>query len=503
MRIWEEQDLNAFFRKIKNGMLPDASPSDKEYLEKAKKIRELDCCGPFRDSLGMFPFERKFEPIPPEICVLENLEELDLSYCHIKELPPEIARLKKLKSLKLRSNEFRTLPKEIVNLENLVILDLGRNSNIVLPEEFEKLQSLKYLNLEEIGLEEFPLAVCHLRNLKELNISSNKIKHIPAEIVNLQNLKTLNVSHCELTSIHRNVGRLKKLSELSYDRNYLLFVQKELMDKEKRLWLDENPRSQRKYKKPNSWKSNYDAQDHIPIPRPDKDGIITLNHPTSAQTLLNLLTSYPRFSEQILLHTKRTNGTEFFDGVHLPKLQHFKCCSNLFGRTKKMYSLKFTSEEQAIRFQIELVLNESYKKQMVPVQILDMEGLYLQELSPAIVHLPNLERIFLQDNQLYKLPDEIGSLEKLTILNLANNALETLPQSLENLVELRSIILDGNPLDGPRPLPHFENLPEMEIISTGCKETDIRFLEQCHGVAPQTRLYTLLGSKFLEEVQAQ
>ncbi|MBT4594837.1 hypothetical protein HOD08_03085, partial [bacterium] len=88
-----------------------------------------------------------------------------------------------------------------------------------------------------------------------------------------------------------------------------------------------------------------------------------------------------------------------------------------------------------------------------------------------------------------------------TILNLANNLLETLPQSLENLVELRSIILDGNPLDRPAPLPHLENLPKMEII-TGDGDALTRLWNQCEE-EKLPRLRKLLETNIVKTGEAQ
>ena len=65
--------------------------------------------------------------IPPEIGLLINLKELDLSGGEmIGEIPPQIGNLKNLKSLDLRWNDFSgSIPFEIGQLSNLEFLGLG------------------------------------------------------------------------------------------------------------------------------------------------------------------------------------------------------------------------------------------------------------------------------------------------------------------------------------------------------------------------------------------
>ena len=439
--------------------------------------------------------------IPPEIANLQNLEVLDLARCKFTAIPPEIWKLKKLKSLELNGNWLTSIPAPTENHPSLEKLDLSGNHLTTLPNEIDYLINLQELGIYFNNLTSLPHTIGNLINLRELSVGHNKLTKLPATIGNLTNLRELYVRNNKLTSIHSGIGHLKTPCKIFAEDNHLLTLPRKLKENKS---LEVYAKHQMKYTSPEShYSGDYKIPDNLPVPSPDENGILFLDHPANAQLLLTTLTHKQKLRYYGQQKMTGIRCIEFFDGVTLPELQHSTYPDN-FCKAKNMYSIKCTSECQAILFQIVLALSKNYRAQMEPAQILDMSGIHLQELSPAIAHLPNLERIFLQDNQLYELPKEIGSLNKLTILNLANNALETLPQSLENLVELRSIILDGNPLDSPGDtLPHFENLPKMEIISTGGRETDIRFLEQCQGVAPQTRLYTLLGSKFLEDVQAQ
>ncbi|MGK7928836.1 MAG: COR domain-containing protein, partial [Spirulina sp.] len=62
-------------------------------------------------------------------------------------------------------------------------------------------------------------------------------------------------------------------------------------------------------------------------------------------------------------------------------------------------------------------------------------------------NLTQLQRLYLDNNQLGTLPEFLGNLTQLQTLYLDNNQLGTLPEFLGNLTQLRSLYLDNNPLN--------------------------------------------------------
>jgi hypothetical protein len=62
-----------------------------------------------------------FNTLPPQVCTLTRLHELDLTYClELTELPPQIQNLKALKKLNLSNcRSLITLPPEIGDLTTL------------------------------------------------------------------------------------------------------------------------------------------------------------------------------------------------------------------------------------------------------------------------------------------------------------------------------------------------------------------------------------------------
>ena len=109
-----------------------------------------------------------------------------------------------------------------------------------------------------------------------------------------------------------------------------------------------------------------------------------------------------------------------------------------------------------------------------------MEKNLLTSLPESIGKLKKLQIIELRDNELETLPESIGSLNKLANLFLNNNNLKVLPKSLANLTNLTRLELSGNNID-------IENKINIEVFNAleknGCfiiieKGTTWRFLRK-------------------------
>lgn len=130
--------------------------------------------------------------LPPEIALLENLEELFLDGNHLTALPKEIGSLKKLKKLSLRHNKLNTLPPEIGQLHNLEEIYLEHNELKHLPPEIGELENLRFLYIGKNYLSKLPSQIGNLSRLVELDINnSGGLLEIPHEISQLKYLETL------------------------------------------------------------------------------------------------------------------------------------------------------------------------------------------------------------------------------------------------------------------------------------------------------------------------
>ncbi len=85
--------------------------------------------------------------------------------------------------------------------------------------------------------------------------------------------------------------------------------------------------------------------------------------------------------------------------------------------------------------------------QLKQLQRLYLDGNQLTALPESIVQLKQLQMLDLDGNQLTAVPESIGQLEKLESLILTGNQLTAVPESIGQLEKLEVLHLDGNPLN--------------------------------------------------------
>jgi Leucine-rich repeat (LRR) protein len=168
---------------------------------------------------GFFSQGNNFKNLPEEIGKLQNLEYLDLSYCHLAEFSSEICTLKNLTTLNLGGNQLDSLPPEIKNLKNLNTLILYVNQLNSLPPEIGELSNLKYLELNDNELKNLPKEIIKLRKLINLGVTENHLSNLPSQIGSLQNLTILSISENELENLPDEIGNLKNLKTLELGYN--------------------------------------------------------------------------------------------------------------------------------------------------------------------------------------------------------------------------------------------------------------------------------------------
>ncbi|XP_049379041.1 uncharacterized protein LOC125843862 [Solanum stenotomum] len=129
----------------------------------------------------------KLESLPEEIGDLENLEELDASSTLISRPPSSIVRLNKLKSLSFgqhRSEDgvyfvFPLVNEGLLSLEELDLSYCNLKDG-GLPEDIGSLSSLKELNLEGNNFEHLPQSIAQLGALRSLTLSyCKRLTHLP------------------------------------------------------------------------------------------------------------------------------------------------------------------------------------------------------------------------------------------------------------------------------------------------------------------------------------
>jgi len=124
-------------------------------------------------------------------------------------------------------------------------------------------------------------------------------------------------------------------------------------------------------------------------------------------------------------------------------------------------------------------------RSFVQVKVLDVRKNALEELSPAISVMVNLEDLLADQNRLRDIPVEVCKLPNLRSLSLSQNVLKGLPRAIGELTKLRSLSLGDN---------HINDLPP-EIGA--CKDLQTLYIHHNHFI----RLPTSLGQlKHLSEL---
>ncbi|XP_027185080.1 probable LRR receptor-like serine/threonine-protein kinase At3g47570 [Coffea eugenioides] len=167
--------------------------------------------------------------MPHEIARLRRLKVLNLAINNLKgELPWWIGSFHQLRHLNLRNNSFTGLiPSSIANMSKLEEISLSYSllqGNI--PTGIFNISSLQVINLRNNGLSGvLPSDMCyHLPGLSFLSLSFNKLNgQLPSSnLAQCSELRVLSLSSNEFGgSIPKEIGALKKLEELYLGHNYL------------------------------------------------------------------------------------------------------------------------------------------------------------------------------------------------------------------------------------------------------------------------------------------
>src|ERR1019366_6151159 len=76
---------------------------------------------------------------------------------------------------------------------------------------------------------------------------------------------------------------------------------------------------------------------------------------------------------------------------------------------------------------------------------INLSGLGLSAIPHSLAQLPELQTIFLSNNQITAVPDSLGRLAHLDSLDLSANQITAIPDSLAALKNLTHLFLHGNP----------------------------------------------------------
>lgn len=438
-----------------------------------------------------------FGTIPPEIGLLDNLENLIIFGDNITgTLPLEMSQLSSVKYVNLSYNNFSgpfpreillgliklesfdiynniftgELPTEFIKLKKLQTLHLGGNYfHGEIPEVYSHIESLKWLGLEGNSLTgKIPKSLALLPNLEELRLGyfNSYEGGIPPEFGSISTLKLLDLGSCNLDGeIPPSLGNLKKLHTLFLQVNRLKGrIPSELSGLESLMSFDlsinqlvgEIPESFVKLQNLtliNLFRNNL----HGPIPPfiGDLPNLETLQIWGNNFTL-ELPENLGRNGRLLFLDV----SINHFTGRIPPDL-----CKG--GKLKTLILMEnyffgpIPEQLGECKSLIRIRVRKNYLNGTIPagffkfpaLDMLELDSNYFTGQLPTEISANNLTKLVLSNNWITgTIPPSIGNLRNLVTLSLDMNKLSSeIPQEIASLKKLLTINLSGNNLTGKIP----------------------------------------------------
>lgn len=110
-----------------------------------------------------------------------------------------------------------------------------------------------------------------------------------------------------------------------------------------------------------------------------------------------------------------------------------------------------------------LIISDDIQK-LLFLESLGIDGPISVKISPAFWSRRSLQELQIKNANLQSLPDEIGNLDNLVVLDLSDNALKTLPSSIGRLQKLQNLFLEGNSFSAEEQKKIRALLPHATIV---------------------------------------
>lgn len=403
---------------------------EKHQLERFKELWQLKCL--------RWIGTRERRRLPKGIFDLPNLQLLELRQTNFRSIPDEIQQLQNLRYLKYQGNrngrQILEITEQIGSLNSLQMLEISDVLLLEIPEtigNLERLEKLGIYNTER--LLSIPDSICDLPKLKVLEVVNNSINKLPDRLGSLP-LQALDLSNNPLTRLPDSFPELVHLEKLSLEgcRNLE--------------WLPDG------FNKLHQLKSLKIKNEQ-------------LNYPYLIEQLVQL----PNLEVLELLRFKE-------EPFHLPEL---------FGQLPQLKWLRLKVDQMDTTQTLEVIC------QISTLQYLDLSPFDLNCLPESLVMLPELQSVRLDIRQLKGkeldlvfeklstlpglihldlsrsvdfLPDSIGCLKGLQILDLSFSDITNLPGALSGM-ELTRIDLRGCSIDKDDLKQIKAGHPTIQIIS--------------------------------------
>jgi len=349
-----------------------------------------------------------------------------------------------LETLKINDNQLRDLPNSMSLLTCLRILEVKNNYLRKLPEGLGELCSLNSLRLSSNELQELPLSMSKLQKMVELVLTANQLTKLDPWVGDLKSLRQLFLGNNRLTALPYKLGYCTELTELQMYNNPLedppydtvLAGSKQLLYVLRAKYLQA-------------------TQGDTPGVLPHKFGI--------RDEKMELLPLFQRRMQQLIHKAKSTNELDLIQNglkkipESVAKLTDLKRL-NITAQHLEGPECLPTFEQGMTQLHTLWIKRCELSEVDESIGVLrsltdvDFSENNIQDISFKVFrHLKKLETINLCRNQLYNLPEEIGTIPMLKELNVDMNRIETLPESFTKLKGLTVFSCSMNKL---REVPH-------------------------------------------------
>ena len=366
------------------------------YLRKLKKLHLRD---------------NHIQEVPTDFGILNsNLEFLDLGYNFLTQISVSLCRgLGGLKYLSVDSNRIRELPDKIRELSDLELLNLSKNRLLSLNYEVcNDLKNLKVLLLNNNNLEELPIFVPNRRPVSGMkrtpsSLSNASFVRKPKFTFNLPSLKKIDLSSNKFSSdfsFYSTFGLCSSLEEISLASNriYLLDTDNDDESTLENLLNDESVIDEEKIKSLLNVKHKLLNLNSVNLSNNQiafgKSGFIKL--------LVDLFKLAPNLKR---IFYEQGNGCKLGNDMDLKKVVDDEF---LFSLDEEYHEINETNKNSRLikKFLFDLE-KENYNVLINKLEVIDLSNNNLKKLPGFIYKLKNIKELYLNGNQLKKIPVEM------------------------------------------------------------------------------------------------
>ncbi|XP_019085914.1 PREDICTED: receptor like protein 30-like [Camelina sativa] len=473
--------LNLFGVFLNNTLKPNSGLFKLQYLQHLI-LYSCKLYGEIPSSFGNLSHLRKLDllknelvgQVPASVGNLTQLSDLSLGENKLSgKIPISVANLTKLRNLDLSNNYFEELPSDISGLHSLEYFYVSGNSFYgPFPTSLFRIPSLQWVHLEENHFKG-PIEFGNISSSSTLNriyLSRNKLDGaIPESISKFLNMEKLDLSYNKIIGpIPTSISQLVNLTYLDLSNNKIIGpIPTSLSQLVNLTYLDLSNNKLEGEVAGFLWRF----------------GVVNLSH--NSFSSFGSSFELEEFGEQEYVYLDLDIDSNLFRGP----FPHWIC------KLRKWLRLSINLSNNRFSGSIPQCLrNFTYFPQALILRNNSFSGTLPVMSADASVNALD----FSGNRFCGKIPESIGSLEELSILNLSSNALTSdIPQPLADLKNLEALDLSHNQLFGqiPPDLGKIHSLLTMNFSHNNLEgpiPQDQKFQDQnCSSFMDNPKLYGL------------